>query len=73
MTPGQRLKKIRKQKSLDQLELASKLGHKTVRTVNRWEADHFLPNGRELKALAEILDVSVDYLLGLDHLIRSKD
>lgn len=72
MTPGQRLKKLREQKSLDQHELGVELGKKTSATITKWESDQCLPNGRDLKKLAQFFGVSVDYLLGLEHLLNPR-
>ena len=72
MTTGQRMKHLRNRKNLDQQGLAAELGHQTLTLITKWESDQSLPNGRELKNLAQFFGVSVDYLLGLDHLIKSK-
>lgn len=66
MTPGQRLQKLRIQKSLQQQDLAAQLGYKTPSIIARWESNHRLPKAKDLKALAQFFGVSADYLLGLD-------
>lgn len=64
---AQRLKKLRAGKNLTQTELAEMLGYKNYTTVSKWESGDSLPRGKELKLLAEIFDISTDYLLGLDN------
>lgn len=66
MTPGQRIKNLRVSNNLDEQSLSEELGYKTDSTIHKWEANIFLPNGRDLKKLALFFEVSVDYLLGLD-------
>lgn len=72
MTPGQRINQLRIHKDLTQDELAKELGLNTPAKIIKWESDSHLPNGRELRNLAYLFDVSADYLLGLDHFIKPK-
>ncbi len=51
---------------MSQRELSEMLEMKTYTTVSKWESDDNFPKGRDLKKLAEIFNVSSDYLLGLD-------
>lgn len=62
---GSRLKELRERKNLTQTELAEILGMKTYTTVSKWESDDNFPKGKDLKRLAELFNVSSDYLLGL--------
>jgi len=62
MTLGEKLKEARKQCGLSQEQLAEKM---TVSrsAIAKWETDKGLPDVDNLKALAQLLNVSVDYLL----------
>lgn len=57
---------MRKQKKLTQKQLAEKLGLDHT-TISKWESNTYEPDANNLNKLAEILGVSVDYLLGRDH------
>jgi transcriptional regulator with XRE-family HTH domain len=63
MTFGERLKKAREIKGLTQVDLG-KLLNVSDATVNRYEKEQRFPDKDMLKKLADILDCSVDYLLG---------
>lgn len=65
---GQRIRKLREMKNMTQTELSQSLGMKTYTTVSKWESDNNFPKGKDLKRLAEIFNVSSDYLLGLDNI-----
>ena len=57
------LKRIRKEKGFSQEQLAVKLN--VVRqTVSKWEKGFSVPDADLLMKLAEVLDVTVDDLLG---------
>ena len=62
MTLGEKIKEARKQCGLSQEQLAEKM---TVSrsAIAKWETDKGLPDVDNLKALAQLLNVSVDYLL----------
>lgn len=60
---GDRLKKQRKAKSISQIEMASKLGI-TRQGYSHYETDRNEPDHKTLVKIAEILECSVDYLLG---------
>lgn len=62
MTLGEKLKEARKQAALSQEQLSEKLG--TSRSaVAKWETDKGIPDVDNLKALSQLLGVSIDYLL----------
>lgn len=61
-TPGRRLRDARKRAGLTQVRLAKELGV-AEGAVNAWERDQRLPETANLMRLAELLDVSTDYLL----------
>lgn len=63
MTFGEQLSKARKEKSFTQEELAEKL-NLSRQTILRWEKNQVFPDISNLKAVAHVLDVSFDYLLG---------
>ena len=59
-----RLKELRKSKKLKQTDMALFLGFNVV-TYQRYEYGHITPNAPILTKLAEYINVSTDYLLGL--------
>ena len=60
-----RIKTLREQKGLTQSTLARKIGI-TRSSVNAWEMGISTPSTQYLIQLAEIFNVSTDYLLGLE-------
>lgn len=58
------LRQCRKQKHMSQAELASLLGV-TQQAVGKWESGKSSPDPTTVAKLAEILDTTADYLLGL--------
>lgn len=60
-----RLKELRKQKKMTQRQLANKL-FVDCSSVTKWETGKAFPDFGNQKKLAEILDCSLDYLLGRD-------
>ena len=62
MTLGEKIKEARKQCGLSQEQLAEKMAVSRS-AVAKWEANNGLPDVDNLKALAQLLNVSVDYLL----------
>ncbi|EOF24126.1 helix-turn-helix domain-containing protein [Enterococcus faecalis] len=67
---AQRLKNLREKRNLTQTELAEMLGYKNYTTVSKWESGDSLPRGKELKLLAEIFNISTDYMLGIEKNIK---
>ena len=63
MSFGQRLLEARKKAGLSQDELAKKLGTKGP-AVGRYERDEMKPSVEVAAKMAEILEVSLDYLVG---------
>ena len=60
---GLRIKKLRRQKNMTQIQLAEKLYYTTERQIQRIEnGENWCPTDR-LAELAVILDTSTDYLL----------
>lgn len=67
MSLGSRLKKEREQRGWSQIYTAQKLGI-TNTVLSNYERDYRDPDTATLKKIAELLEVSADYLLGLtDH------
>ena len=64
MDIGSRIMYMRKIKKLTQTELADKLGVSYM-TVRRWEIGKSKPNALIMPQIAEALNTSVEYLMGL--------
>ena len=62
---GETIKSLREQKSMTQAVLAKRLSI-TRSSVNAWEMGISVPSTQSLTELAEIFDVSTDFLLGLN-------
>ncbi len=60
---GERLRKLRHQRGLGQQAIGDMLDVGRS-TYGKWENEHSHPSLKKLVALADILDVSVDFLLG---------
>lgn len=61
---GQRIRNMRKKRNLKVAQIAEAL-HVTRNTVYKWEEGESLPSIETAFKLAKLLNVSVDYLLGL--------
>ncbi len=66
---GQRINEIRSSLGWSQVELAKKLNI-SKQTVSNWENDNILPSIEMLIRLANVFNVTTDYLLGLDDIPR---
>ena len=62
MTLGQKIKKLRNEKSLTQKDLADQV-HVTFQTVSKWENDENEPDVQTLRELSKLFGCSMDYLL----------
>ena len=62
-----KIKELRKEKGLTQLQLAIALNLDQT-TISKWEVGKALPDTSMLTQLASFFDVSTDYLLGLSPL-----
>lgn len=74
MTLGEKIKEARKQCGLTQEQLAEKM-LLARSTIAKWESNKGLPDVENLKTLAQLLNVSIDYLLddeegGADYVTR---
>ncbi|MCR5794621.1 MAG: helix-turn-helix domain-containing protein [Solobacterium sp.] len=65
MTFGEKLREARKQAKLSQEEFAEKAGVSRS-AVAKWESDRGMPDVDNLKVIASLLDISIDYLLAED-------
>ena len=62
-TFGKRLRSLRQEKNIGQIELAKKLGvGKSI--ISLWEMDKCEPTLSKLIAIAEFFNVSIDFLAG---------
>ena len=59
------LKTLRKKRGLTQQELADKVGTNRV-NVTKWETGRTEPSLENIVKLADLLDVSLDWLFGRD-------
>lgn len=62
MTFGEKLKEARKGVGYSQEELANKLGVSRS-AITKWETDKGMPDITNIKAIAQLLNISIDYLL----------
>lgn len=62
---AERLKDLRKEKSLSLKELGKAIGVSDI-AISRWENQLRIPNIENLKQLAIFFGVTTDYLLGLE-------
>ncbi len=69
MTFGEKLKDARKEAGLSQEQLAEKMCVSRS-AIAKWEADKGMPDVNNLKAIAQLLNTSVDYLLDDDEKIH---
>ena len=60
---GERIKKLREGKGLEQLDVANMLGYKSQSTISKWESETNLPTGKNMIKLAQIFGVTSDYIL----------
>ena len=61
---GKRIQELRSEKFLQQKELAEKVGVKQ-NSISRYESGVIVPSMEVLVHLAQVLDTTTDYLLGL--------
>lgn len=66
------IKKYRRKKGLTQEEMAQKL-HVVRQTVSKWETGKSVPDAEVLIRMAEVLDVSVNELLGIESVQGNMD
>ena len=66
---GTRIKELRKEFGLSQVELALRM-EVTKQTISNWENENIQPSVDMLVGLANVFNVTTDYLLGLDDVPR---
>ena len=66
---GARIKELRKEFGLSQVELAMRM-EVTKQTISNWENENIQPSIDMLVGLASVFNVTTDYLLGLDDVPR---
>lgn len=66
---GTRIKELRKEFGLSQVALADRM-EVTKQTISNWENENIQPSIDMLVGLANIFNVTTDYLLGLDDVPR---
>lgn len=62
MTTAEKLVRLRKEKGLSQLQLAEEI-NVSRQAISRWEVGLAVSSREKLRALSELYNVSVDYLL----------
>lgn len=70
---GERLKEQRGKKGWTKTYVARKLGYKTVSTYANWEYGIRDPDTETLARIADIFEVTTDYLTGRNEVIRGKN
>ena len=63
---AERLRELRKERGLSQIQLAEKLGV-DFRTISNWENGVRKPDIDMLVIVADFFEVSTDFLLGTDY------
>ena len=63
---GTRLKELRKERKLSQIELAKEVGFSQSQ-ISQWETNVNEPTASAIAKIAAYFEVSADYLLGLEN------
>ena len=63
---GQRIRAARKQKGINQTELANLLG-KSLRTIQKYESGEIEVSIAMINELAKVLDTTSTFLIGYEH------
>lgn len=71
MSLGEKLKQARKQRKLTQPDVARLTGI-NYKTLSNWETDFYRPNVDELKKLALLYNVSIDFLMEMPYNNKNK-
>ena len=66
---GARIRELRKEFGLSQVDLAQRM-EVTKQTISNWENENIQPSIDMLVDLANVFNVTTDYLLGLDDVPR---
>ena len=73
MTIGQRIKQRREELQISQEELAHKIGYKSRSSINKIELDIQQLTQRKIKAIADALDTTANYILGIDEEVQQQE
>ena len=73
MTLGQRIKQRREELGMSQEELATKLGFKSRSSINKMELDKQYPRQHMLKAIADALNTTVTYSVGVEEEVEQQE
>ena len=71
MTIGEHIMLLRKKKELSQAELGKKIGT-SGDIIGRYERDIMMPSIEVIMKIADVLEVSIDYLVGTNDLKLDK-
>lgn len=72
MSLGQKITKIRKEKKLSQVDIASYVGVSRD-AISKYERDDIIPSVENAKKIAQALGVSLDYLVSEDDSLEVVD
>ena len=72
MSLGQKITKIRKEKKLSQVDVASYVGVSRD-AISKYERDDIVPSVENANKIAQILGVSLDYLMSEDDTLEIVD
>lgn len=72
MTLGQKITKIRKEKKLSQVDVASYVGVSRD-AISKYERDDIVPSVENANKIAKVLGVSLDYLVSEDDSLEVVD
>lgn len=72
MTLGQKITKIRKEKKLSQVDIASYVGVSRD-AISKYERDDIVPSVENAKKIAQVLGVSLDYMVSEDDSLEVVD
>lgn len=73
MTIGQRIKQRREELEMSQEELAQKVGYKSRSSINKIELDIQQLTQRKIKAIADALNTTANYILGIDEEVQQQE
>ena len=72
MTLGQKITKIRKEKKLSQIDIAKYVGVSRD-AISKYERDDIIPSVENAKKIAEVLSISLDYLVSQEDKLEVVD
>lgn len=73
MTIGQRIKQRREELQISQEELAIKIGYKSRSSINKIELDRQQLTQRKIKAIADALNTTANWILGIDDEVMQQE